>query len=148
MVKKTVTYTDFNGNVRTEEKYFNLTQFELAEMDLGVSGVAGGLLGLLKQIVKTKDQKMIVEYVKKIVLMSYGEKSADGRQFVKSEEIRNGFAPTEAFSKIFMELANDDKKFVEFIKGILPKELLDKASELSKEDLAEIEALTNPEGVE
>lgn len=148
MIKKTVTYTDFNGNVRTEEKYFNLTQVELAEMDLGVSGVAGGLLGLLKQIVKTKDQKMIVEYVKKIVLMSYGEKSADGRYFTKSEEIRNGFAPTEAFSKIFMELAGDDKKFVEFVKGILPKELLDKASELSAEDLAEIEGLTAPEVVE
>lgn len=148
MVKYPVTYTDCNGNVRTEECHFNLTQFELAELDLGVSGVAGGLLGLLKQIVKTKDQRMIVEYVKKIVLMSYGEKSADGRRFVKSEEIRNGFAPTEAFSKIFMELASDDKKFAEFIKGILPKEVLDKANELSAEDLAEITELTEGEVTE
>lgn len=148
MIKKTVTYIDFNGNERTEEKYFNLTQFELAEMDLGVSGVSGGLLGLLKQIVRTKDQRMIVEYVKKIVLMAYGEKSADGRQFVKSEEIRNGFAPTEAFSQIFMELANDDKKFVEFIKGILPKELVSKASELSEEQMAELVEIDTPAVVE
>lgn len=142
MIKKTVTYTDFNGNVRTEEKYFNLTQFELAELDLGVSGIAGGLLGLLKKIVAEKDQRMIFEYAKKIVLISYGEKSADGRHFVKSEELRNGFAPTEAFSKIFMELANDADKFAEFVNGIMPKELLDEAKKLPKETLAEIEGLT------
>lgn len=140
MIKKTVTYTDFNGNERTEEKYFNLTQFELAELDLGVSGISGGLLGLLKKIVAEKDQRMIVEYVKKIVLLSYGEKSADGRHFVKSEELRNGFAPTEAFSKIFMELAGDADKFAEFINGIMPKELLDEAKKMSGKELAELTA--------
>ena len=84
MIKKTVTYIDFNGNERTEDFYFNLTQVELAEMDLGITGVSGGLLGMLQKIVAEKDQRQIVEYFKKIVLMAYGEKSVDGRRFTKS----------------------------------------------------------------
>ena len=143
MLKKTVTYTDFNGNERTEDFYFNLTQVELAELDLGVSGVSGGLLDLLKKIVREKDQRQIVEYFKKIVLMAYGEKSVDGRRFVKSEEIRNGFAPTEAYSKIFMELAQDADAAAAFVKGIMPKEVMDEANKLSEKDVAEIRALTD-----
>lgn len=143
MIKKTVTYTDFNGNERTEDFYFNLTQVELAELDLGVSGVSGGLLGLLKKIVREKDQRQIVEYFKKIVLMAYGEKSVDGRRFVKSDEIRNGFAPTEAYSKIFMELAGDADKAANFINGIMPKEVVDEAKKLSKKDIAEITELSD-----
>ena len=143
MIKKTVTYTDFNGNERTEDFYFNLTQVELAELDLGVSGVSGGLLGLLKKIVREKDQRQIVEYFKKIVLMAYGEKSVDGRRFVKSEEIRNGFAPTEAYSKIFMELAQDADAAAKFVNGIMPKEVVEEAKKLSEKDAAEIKELTD-----
>ena len=138
MIKKTVTYIDFNGNERTEDFYFNLTQFELAELDLGVSGVGGGLLGLLKQIVREKDQRRIVEYFKKIVLMSYGEKSVDGRRFTKSEEIRNGFAPTQAFSKIYMELAQDADAAAAFVNGIMPEEVVEEAKKMSKKDIAEL----------
>ena len=142
MIKKTVTYTDFNGNERTEDFYFNLTQVELAELDLGVSGVSGGLLGLLKKIVREKDQRMIVEYFKKIVLMAYGEKSVDGRRFVKSDEIRNGFAPTEAYSKIFMELAKNADEAAKFVNGIMPKEVIEEAKKMSEKD-AEIKELTD-----
>ena len=138
MIKKTVTYTDFNGNERTEDFYFNLTQVELAELDLGVSGTTGGLLELLKKIVREKDQRQIVEYFKKIVLMAYGEKSVDGRHFEKSEKIRNGFAPTEAYSNIFMELAKDADKAAEFINGIMPKEIAEEAKKLSAKDNAEL----------
>lgn len=117
MIKKTVKYTDFNGTERTEDFYFNLTKAELAEMELGVDG---GMKKLLEQIIAEKDQAKIVEYFKRIVLLAYGEKSVDGRRFVKSEEIRNGFAPTEPYSIIFMELATDAEKAAEFVNGIMP----------------------------
>ena len=117
MIKKTVTYTDFNDIQRTEDFYFNLTEAELAEMEVSEGG---SFKAMLEKIIKEDDHKRIIEYFKHIVLMSYGEKSADGRRFVKSEEIRNGFAPTEAYSKIFMELANDAKAASEFVKGIMP----------------------------
>lgn len=142
MIKKTVTYTDMNGNERTEDFYFNLTQVELAEMDLEVSGISGGMLGILQKIIREKDQRQIVEYFKKIVLAAYGEKSVDGRRFVKSEAIRNGFAPTEAYSKIFMELAQDADAAAKFINGIMPKEVADQAKKMSKEEIAEITKLS------
>lgn len=123
MIKKTVTYTDFNGLERTEEFFFNLTQAELAEMEIGVQG---GMKALLEKIIAEKNQPQLVEYFKKIVLMAYGEKSADGRRFLKSDEIRNGFAPTEPYSIIFMELASDAKAAAEFVNGILPKAIAEK----------------------
>lgn len=117
MIKKTVTYTDMNGLERTEDFYFNLTEAELAEMNFGVDG---GMKALLEKIIAEKNQQMIIEYFKKIVLMSYGEKSIDGRYFEKSEKLRNSFAPTEAYSKIFMELARDADAAAKFINGIIP----------------------------
>lgn len=123
MIKKTITYTDFNGVSRTEDFYFNLTEAELTEMEVGVDG---GLKALLEKIIKENNQQKIMEYFKKIVLLSYGEKSVDGRHFEKSEKIRNGFAPTEAYSKIFMELSRDAKAASEFVKGIMPANLSQK----------------------
>ena len=117
MIKETVTYTDFNGNERTDSFYFNLTEAELVELEVGVEG---GLKAILEKIIKEDDQRQIMEYFKKIVLMAYGEKSADGRYFEKSDKIRNGFAPTEAYSKIFMKMSTDANAASKFIKGILP----------------------------
>jgi hypothetical protein len=120
MIKKSVTYTDFNGNERTEDFYFNLTEAELVELEVGVEG---GMKAMLKQIIKENDQKRIYEYFKKIVLMSYGEKSLDGRGFKKSEELRDSFAPTEAFSNIVMELSKNATEAANFVNGIIPKKL-------------------------
>lgn len=123
MIKKTVSYTDFNGVQRTEDFYFNLTEAELTEMQFGVDG---GLKALLDKIIKENDERKLMEYFKKIVIMAYGEKSADGRKFLKNDEIRDGFAPTEAYSKIFMELARDAKAASEFVNGIMPSDISEK----------------------
>lgn len=117
MIKETVTYRDFNGVERTEDFYFNLTEAELTELEYGVEG---GMKAILEKIIAEKDQKKIMEYFKKIVLMAYGEKSLDGRRFVKSDEIRNGFAPTEAYSIIFKKLSSDANAATKFMKGVLP----------------------------
>ena len=120
MIKKTITYEDFDGNTRTEDFYFNLTKAELTEMEMSLNG---GLSQLLEKIVKENDQKQIIEYFKKIVLDSYGVKSLDGRQFMKNENIRAEFASTAAYSDIFMELATDSKAASDFVNGIIPKSL-------------------------
>lgn len=117
MLKKTVTYDDFDGNTRTEDFYFNLTQSELIEMEASFNG---GLSQLLEKIIQSKDQKQIIGYFKEIILKSYGIKSLDGRQFIKNEQIREEFASTAAFSKIFMELGTNDKAAINFVKGIMP----------------------------
>ena len=120
MLKKTVTYVDYNGVERTEDFYFNLTKAEVAEMELSVQG---GFSKMLEEIVTSKDNVQIVNLFKQMVLKSYGEKSPDGRRFVKSDEIAQAFAQTEAYSEIFMELALDEKKAADFVNGILPANL-------------------------
>ena len=120
MLKKTVTYVDYNGMERTEDFYFNLTKAEVAEMELSVEG---GFSKMLEEIVASKDNVKIVSLFKQMVLKAYGEKSADGRRFVKSEEISQAFAQTEAYSEIFMELALNTDAAAAFVNGIMPANL-------------------------
>ena len=120
MLKKTVTYVDYNGVERTEDFYFNLSKAEVAEMELSVEG---GFSKMLEEIVKSNDNVRIVELFKQMVLKAYGEKSADGKRFVKSKELSEAFSQTEAYSEIFMELALDEKAAAAFVNGIMPASL-------------------------
>ena len=118
MLKKTITYTDYNGNSRTEDFYFNLNEAELAEM---VVSVDGGLTAMIQRIVAAQDGKQIIATFKDIVLRAYGEKSPDGKRFIKNQELRDAFAQTEAYSDLFMELATDAEAAARFINGIVPQ---------------------------
>lgn len=118
MRKETITYVDYDGNERTEDFYFNLTQAEVVEMEYSETG---GLKKTLENIVATQDQTRIVSMFKRIVLAAYGEKSMDGRRFIKSDELRTGFSQTEAYSQLFMKLATDSDYASKFINGIMPK---------------------------
>ena len=120
MLKKTVTYVDYNGVERTEDFYFNLSKAEITEMELSVEG---GFSKMLEEIVRSKDNVRIMELFKQMVLKAYGEKSADGKRFVKSKELSEAFSQTEAYSEIFMELALDEKAAAAFVNGIMPQNL-------------------------
>lgn len=117
MLKKTITYTDYNGTERTEDFYFNLTKAELTEMELSVHG---GFAESIQSIINAQEAPAIIKIFKEMVLKAYGEKSEDGRRFKKSEEIAKAFSETEAYSIIFMELATDSKKAADFCNGIIP----------------------------
>lgn len=123
MLKKTMTYVDYNGNERKEDFYFNLSQAEIMEMELTTSG---GLAEMLTRVVEAKDAPAIVKIFKEIIMKAYGEKSPDGKRFIKSEEISNAFEQTEAYSQLFMELATDSNAASEFINGIVPANLGEK----------------------
>ncbi len=115
MLKKTITYTDYNGVERTEDFYFNLSKAEAMEMELSTSG---GLTEMVRRIVAAQDTPTIIKVFKEILLKSYGEKSPDGKRFIKSEALSEEFAQTEAYSQLFMELASDDKAAAAFVNGI------------------------------
>lgn len=117
MLKKTITYTDYNGTERTEDFYFNLTKAEVMEMEMGIEG---GMTEMINRIVAAKDAPAIIAIFKKLILKAYGEKSADGKRFVKSDEISTSFAQTEAYSDLYMELATNADKAAEFVNGIVP----------------------------
>lgn len=120
MLKKTITYVDFNGEERTEDLYFNLTKAELTEMELEETG---GLSEVINRIIQTKDTPELIKLFKSIILKAYGEKSADGRRFIKSKEISEAFSQTQAYSDMFMEFATDDNAAANFINSVVPKDL-------------------------
>ena len=117
MLKKTFTYTDYNGVERTEDHYFNLSKAELMEMELSTTG---GLAEMINKIVAAQDAPAIVKVFKELVLKAYGQKSADGRRFIKSQELADEFSQTEAYSQLFMELATDADAASAFVNGIVP----------------------------
>lgn len=118
MLTKPITYTDYNGETRTENFMFNLTKAELVELNLTTEG---GLQNVIQKIVDSKNIPEITKWFKKIITMAYGERSADGRRFVKSEELTEAFLQTEAYSELFMELVTDETAAAAFINGIIPQ---------------------------
>ena len=117
MLKKTVTYTDYNGSERTEDFYFNLSKAEVMEMEMSTSG---GLAGMIQRIVAAQDAPAIIKIFKDLILKAYGVKSPDGKRFIKSEELSTEFSQTEAYSILFMELSTDADAASEFVTGIVP----------------------------
>ena len=118
MLKKTITSVDFNGNERTEDFYFNLTKAEVMEMEMST---VGGLSEMIQKIVSAQDTPSIIKVFKDLILRSYGEKSADGKRFIKTPEMAEAFSQTEAYSVLFMELATDAEAAAAFVNGIIPK---------------------------
>ena len=117
MLKKTITYTDYDGNESTEDFYFNISKAELAELEYSVKG---GLKKMMEKAVAEKDGPRIIQYFKEIVLKSYGVKSNDGRRFMKDKELTREFSETEAYVNLFMELATDEKAAAAFMNGVMP----------------------------
>lgn len=132
MLKKTITYTDYNNNERTEDFYFNLTKAELMEMEMSTNG---GLAEMINKIVASQDAPAIIKIFKELVLKAYGEKSLDGKRFIKNDDIREEFSQTEAYSQLFMELATDADAAAAFVNGIMPAGL---SQEEAKKAIAEI----------
>lgn len=120
MLTKTITYTDYNGVEKTEKFYFNLSKAELMEMEMTTNG---GFAESIQKIVDAKDTPSIVRVFKDLILKAYGEKSLDGKRFIKSEELSTAFSQTEAYSILFMELATDADEAAKFINGIVPADV-------------------------
>ena len=120
MIKKTITYTDFNGGERTEDLYFHLTKAEITKMEMSVNG---GMAERIQRIVSAQDQPAIIEVFEDLIKKSYGVKTPDGRGFVKRKEDLESFMATEAYSQLFMELATDSDAASKFVNGIIPADL-------------------------
>ena len=117
MLMKEITYDDYDGNKRTEKFYFNLNKAELTEMEMSNDG---GLIKTIEAIIDAQDNKRIIDIFKDLILRAYGEKSPDGKRFKKSQEIRDSFVQTEAYSVLFMELATNADSAAAFVNGITP----------------------------
>lgn len=143
MYKKTVTYEDYNGEEQTETFYFNLNKVEVMELEYSL-GPGESITKSFQTIARAEDYGTIIALIKKVLLMSYGEKTPDGKRFVKNEEIRTAFEQSPAFEAIFWEFGTNEEAFAEFFVGVLPsstkanlgdnpkKLIMDKAAEIQK----------------
>lgn len=135
MLKRSIKYIDFNDEEQVQECYFYISKNELTEMEMSRRG---GFQAYITQILEAKDNKEIYALFKEIVLMSYGEKSADGSSFIKRKlmdgqmvRLRDIFEQSLAFDALMMELiASGEEGVAEFINSVIPKEL---AEEIAKQ---------------
>lgn len=138
MLKKTIEFVDYDGNKRKEDFWFNLSKAEIMEMELLQDG---GLEKLIQKIISTQDLPELVKLFKALILKSYGEKSPDGRRFIKNDKLTEEFTQTEAYSQLFMELATDSDAAAKFVNGIIPSDV-----DISDERLqAEVAAMLDEE---
>lgn len=129
MLKRSITYKDFDDREVTEIFYFNLSHSEMIELE---AKYRGG--NFLQRIVDSDDREEIIKQFKDIILRSYGEKSEDGKRFVKSDKIREEFSQTAAYDALFLEVATNTDRAAEFMLGVIPKDLAENVKKQSPED--------------
>lgn len=128
MLKKTIKYTDFNDNETEDVFYFNISKTELVELEVTHKG---GFEGMINSIMESKDNKAILDEFKRIILLSYGEKTPDGKSFIKNEDLRDAFAQTAAFEALFMEFFEVEGAAATFVNGIMPRDFVKAAKDAS-----------------
>lgn len=134
MLTKAITYTNYNGEKRTKNFYFNLTATELAKMEIVEKA---GLEETIKQMINEDDRAKILQLFDAIVLGSVGEKSADGETFIKNDKIREDFKNHPAYDVLFMELLNSDA-MADFIAKIIPQNISEEMKKNPNKNLNEI----------
>ena len=133
MLKKTVTYEDYDGNTRTEDLYFFISKAELMEMELTTPG---GFANKLEKVSKAQDGAEIMKIFKEIILKAYGEKSDDGRSFVKKRNgvnLSEAFEQTEAYNQLYTDLLMNPDKASAFINGIMPKDIMNEINKIDSQ---------------
>ena len=120
MLKRVITFVDYDGNKRTEGHYFNLNKVELAQLYVGT---AGGYDEFLKRIVDAKDTAAMLKVITDLVESSYGIKELDGKRFRKNRELTEAFIQSPAYEALFVELISNTDEMIKFVKGILPDDL-------------------------
>lgn len=141
MLKKTITYTDYDGMERTEDFWFNLSKTELTKLD---AELPGGFLGVLRKIIDKEDRKALVDFIETLILRSYGEKTLDGKRFVKTPEMAEEFRQTPAYDEVFMSILRDTDSQTSFINGVIPQSM---AKEIEQTDKKQVENALAEQGL-
>lgn len=151
MLKKTITYENpFTGQEVTEEHYFHISKADLVQMEMEEHDdtyekdgtTLTGMQAKLQRIVDSRDGKAIMEEIRDIIRRSYGRK--DGDRFLKSSEIWENFASTEAYSQLLFDLCTDAAAAAEFMNGIVPSNLEKIAADIREQAAQEDGAQVPP----
>lgn len=116
MFKLPLTYLGFDGKEKTKDFYFNLTKGEIAEMHLTLPG---GFDGFIDRLNEDPDPASIITVFKELILRSYGKRTPDNK-FIKSTELSQEFAATDAYSVLFLKFLDNEDDFVnKFLEGTI-----------------------------
>jgi hypothetical protein len=135
MIKKTIPYTDYFGEKRTDDFYFNLNEAELIEWEMSKDG---GMERFVERVSKANSIPELFPIFKDFILRAYGVKSDDGRQFIKNDEVRKSFEQCPAYSILVLELIQNTEEAIKFLNGIVPKDIADRAAVEQAKRLKEI----------
>lgn len=123
MLKKVIKYTDYNGTEREEEFWFNLSKADLARMEFSREG---GMEAVVKRLTNKLTGPEIYKIFEEMVLGAYGEKSDDGRRFIKSPELSKEFSETPAYDELLSEILASEENAAAFVNGIIPQDAVEK----------------------
>ena len=129
MIKKTIAYTDFNGDKQEEDFYFHLSKGEFIELEFSEKE---GFSEYLQRIIAAEDSTELFATFKKLILLAYGQKDPSGRRFIKSDALKAEFFSSEAYSELITELATDADAAAAFVNGIIPAELREQAEAITE----------------
>lgn len=141
MIKKNITYVDFDGEERTDAFYFNLSKAELMDIELDYGG---NMSAAMNTMLEKRDLQGVLRLLGKLVRKAYGEKSGDGRRFLKNQEVEDSFATTDAYSNLLIELVNDEQKLRAFVTGVIPADVRNEVEKKMAEAPAEEPAVAAP----
>lgn len=131
MLKRTIKYKDFNDNEVSEDFYFNISRAELVRLEMSFDD---GIEKAVKKMMETKDRAALINQFEDLVLKAYGQKSEDGKRFIKSTQLREEFAQHAAYEQLFFELITNEQTIADFILGVLPKDLAAQVREAQPQD--------------
>lgn len=132
MLVRKIKYQDYNGVEREDDFYFNLNKAEIVKW-LTTNGNYT-LDAVLEKMIKTENARDLVNEFDTLIMMAYGEKSLDGKRFIKSQEVKDAFRESEAYSALFMELISDASKASEFFNKIIPSDLAEEVTKIMAEN--------------
>jgi len=141
VLKKNITYKDFNGNEVTDLFTFHLSPADLLEIE---AETPGGMQAMMNTIAETNDTAVIMNVFKVLINRSVGKVSDNGKQFLRSEEILNEFRQSNAYSALLLEMIRDEEFAATFFNTIMP-EGLDQIEVAVKGPDAPILRTTQPE---
>lgn len=134
MLKKTIKYTDFNGDEQERDFYFNLSKAELTEMQIAQRG---GMEKYLQNVIEQQDPRKLLDVLKSFIEAAYGVRSEDGTSFIKSQDHWLRFKGSGAYDVLFMEMVGSETFMVEFVRGIIPADLReDAAQQVAQADIS------------
>lgn len=116
MLKKSITYVDFNGQEVTEDFFFNFTAPELTKLAIKYGS---DISEVAKEISESNDVGRMIEFMEDLILSSYGQKSEDGKRFMKSPELKSEFEYSAAYAELFEILITQPSESQAFGKGLV-----------------------------